>query len=46
MTPNDLKESGLRLLEKSRKGLVHALFSRLGLFLVLLVMEVLLLLFL
>ena len=44
MTPNDLKESGLRLLEKSRKGLVHALFSRLGLFLVLLVMEVLLLL--
>ena len=37
MTPNDLKESGLRLLKKGRRGLVHALFSRLGLFIVLLV---------
>ena len=44
MTPNDLKESGLHLLKKGQKGLVRALFSRLGLFLLLLVLEALLLL--
>lgn len=44
MNQNDLKSTGLRLLRKGQKGLVHALFSRLGLFLVLLVMEVLLVL--
>ena len=44
MNQNDLKSTGLRLLRKWQKGLVHALFSRLGLFLVLLVMEVLLVL--
>lgn len=43
MTPDELKENGLRLLKKGQKGLVHALFSRLGLFLLLLGAEVLLL---
>ena len=43
MTPDELRENGLRLLKKGQKGLVHALFSRLGLFLLLLGAEVLLL---
>ena len=40
----DYKNKGLLLLKKGQKGLLHAIFSRFGLFLVLLVVQALILL--
>ena len=39
MKESPIQNNGLRLLKKGQKGLVHALFSRLGLFVVLLAMQ-------
>ena len=38
--PTDYKNKGLILLKKGQKGIVHALFSRFGLILLLLVIQV------
>lgn len=39
--PNDEKENtGIRLLKKGQKGLIHALFSRLGLFILMLAIQI------
>lgn len=35
----DVKDNGLRLLKKGQKGLVHAIFSRLGLMVILLILQ-------
>ena len=39
--PNDEKENtGIRLLKKGQKGLIHALFSRLGLLILMLAIQI------
>lgn len=40
----DYKNKGLNLLKKGQKGIVHAIFSRFGLVLMLLILQVLILL--
>lgn len=40
----DYKNKGLNLLKKGQKGIIHAIFSRFGLALVMLVLQVLILL--
>lgn len=42
--PTDYKDKGLNLLKKGQKGIIHAIFSRFGLVLLMLVVQVLILL--
>lgn len=41
--PTDYKDKGLNLLRRGQKGIIHAIFSRFGLVLLMLVVQVLIL---